>query len=86
MKGRTEIPGIVEGECFIFPKAVLTMVDYMKGTLWVDEFVSHHRPLEEISQGFDDMHVSLSLGMWRQADSSGRRLHPLRRQHGLRVK
>jgi len=43
VKGRTELPGIVE--------------DYMKGTLWVDEFVSHHRKLDEINQGFDDMHA-----------------------------
>lgn len=58
----------------------------MKGTLWVDEFVSHHRPLEEISQGFDDMHVSdetlVRVGV---ADITGWRLYPLRREHGLRV-
>jgi S-(hydroxymethyl)glutathione dehydrogenase/alcohol dehydrogenase len=44
VKGRTEIPGIVE--------------DYLNGTLWVDEFVSHHQTLENINKGFDDMHVS----------------------------
>ncbi|WVQ86178.1 S-(hydroxymethyl)glutathione dehydrogenase [Cryptococcus sp. DSM 104549] len=43
VKGRTEIPGIVE--------------DYMKGTLWVDEFVSHHQDLDHINQAFDDMHA-----------------------------
>ncbi|KAL7413152.1 class III ADH enzyme [Mrakia frigida] len=42
VKGRTEIPGIVE--------------DYLNGTLWVDEFVSHHRTLAEINEGFEDMH------------------------------
>ncbi|KAK4687569.1 hypothetical protein P7C73_g2548, partial [Tremellales sp. Uapishka_1] len=44
VKGRTEIPGIVE--------------DYLKGTLQVDEFVSHHRKLDQINEGFEDMHVS----------------------------
>jgi S-(hydroxymethyl)glutathione dehydrogenase/alcohol dehydrogenase len=34
------------------------MSDYLNGTLWVDEFVSHHRKLDEINGGFDDMHVS----------------------------
>ena len=32
--------------------------DYMDGKLWVDEFVTHHRDLKEINEGFDDMHVS----------------------------
>ncbi|KAK8869476.1 S-(hydroxymethyl)glutathione dehydrogenase [Kwoniella newhampshirensis] len=43
VKGRTEIPGIVE--------------DYLNGTLWVDEFVSHHQTLDDINKGFDDMHA-----------------------------
>jgi hypothetical protein len=30
----------------------------MNGKLWVDEFVTHHRDLKEINEGFDDMHVS----------------------------
>lgn len=42
VKGRTEIPGIVE--------------DYLNGTLWVDEFVTHHQPLDNINEGFEDMH------------------------------
>ncbi|CDZ98445.1 class iii adh enzyme [Phaffia rhodozyma] len=42
VKGRTEIPGIVE--------------DYLAGKLWVDEFISHERPFKEINGGFDDMH------------------------------
>jgi S-(hydroxymethyl)glutathione dehydrogenase/alcohol dehydrogenase len=56
VKGRTEIPGIVE--------------DYLKGTLWVDEFVSHHQKLEDINKGFEDMHVSFlnNLGIWAGAD------------------
>jgi len=38
------------------------MIDYLNGTLWVDEFVTHHQTLEDINKGFDDMHVStLSL-------------------------
>ncbi|CAD6565917.1 MAG: formate dehydrogenase (NAD+) [Tremellales sp. Tagirdzhanova-0007] len=43
VKGRTEIPGIVE--------------DYLNGTLWVDEFVSHHQDLDNINKGFEDMHA-----------------------------
>ncbi|WVR09729.1 S-(hydroxymethyl)glutathione dehydrogenase [Kwoniella sp. DSM 27419] len=43
VKGRTELPGIVD--------------DYLAGTLMVDEFVTHHQPLENINQGFDDMHA-----------------------------
>jgi len=42
VKGRTEIPGLVE--------------DYMQGKLKVDEYVTHHRTLEDIDQGFHDMH------------------------------
>jgi S-(hydroxymethyl)glutathione dehydrogenase/alcohol dehydrogenase len=43
VKGRTELPGLVD--------------DYLTGKLWVDQFVTHDRPLEEINQGFDDMHA-----------------------------
>ncbi|ORX33393.1 formaldehyde dehydrogenase [Kockovaella imperatae] len=43
VKGRTEMPGIVE--------------DYLNGTLWVDEFVTHTQSLEDINKGFDDMHA-----------------------------
>lgn len=43
VKGRTEMPGIVD--------------DYLKGTLWVDEFVTHHQKLDDINKGFDDMHA-----------------------------
>ena len=32
-------------------------IDYMNGTLWVDEFVTHHQQLENINKGFDDMHA-----------------------------
>lgn len=32
-------------------------VDYMNGTLMVDEFVTHHQTLSGINAGFDDMHV-----------------------------
>jgi S-(hydroxymethyl)glutathione dehydrogenase/alcohol dehydrogenase len=42
--------------------STLLMIDYLNGTLWVDEFVTHHQTLEDINKGFDDMHVStLSL-------------------------
>ncbi|KAH9482441.1 formate dehydrogenase (NAD+) [Psilocybe cubensis] len=42
VKGRTEIPGLVD--------------DYLKGTIKIDEYVTHHRNLAEINDGFHDMH------------------------------
>ncbi|KAG8747515.1 hypothetical protein FRC10_000651 [Ceratobasidium sp. 414] len=42
VKGRTELPGIVE--------------DYLAGKMLVDEYVTHHRTLKDIQDGFDDMH------------------------------
>jgi S-(hydroxymethyl)glutathione dehydrogenase/alcohol dehydrogenase len=47
IKGRTEIPGLVD--------------DYLKGTMKVDEYVTHHRTLKDINDGFGDMHVSRAL-------------------------
>ena len=43
VKGRTEIPGLVE--------------DYLKGTLRIDEYVTHHRKFADINEGFHDMHA-----------------------------
>nr|ODN93878.1 S-(hydroxymethyl)glutathione dehydrogenase [Cryptococcus depauperatus CBS 7841] len=43
VKGRTELPGIVE--------------DYLAGKLWVDQFVTHHESLAGINKGFEDMHA-----------------------------
>jgi len=42
VKGRTELPGLVE--------------DYLRGALKIDEYVTHHRVFKEIDKGFDDMH------------------------------
>ncbi|KAI0723032.1 class III ADH enzyme [Earliella scabrosa] len=42
VKGRTEIPGLVE--------------DYLQGKVKIDEYVTHHRKLAEINEGFHDMH------------------------------
>ncbi|KAG5716085.1 S-(hydroxymethyl)glutathione dehydrogenase [Termitomyces sp. T112] len=42
VKGRTEIPGLVE--------------DYLNGKVKIDEYVTHHRKLDEINAGFHDMH------------------------------
>ncbi|KAJ6510142.1 class III ADH enzyme [Mycena vitilis] len=42
VKGRTEIPGLVE--------------DYLDGKVKIDEYVTHHRKLAEINEGFGDMH------------------------------
>jgi len=43
VKGRTELPGLVE--------------DYLQGKVKVDEYVTHHRKLFGISDGFQDMHT-----------------------------
>ncbi|CAK9783896.1 putative formaldehyde dehydrogenase [Cutaneotrichosporon oleaginosum] len=43
VKGRSELPGLV--------------ADYQSGKLWVDQFVTHHQPLDKINAGFDDMHA-----------------------------
>lgn len=42
VKGRTELPGLVE--------------DYLAGKLKVDEYVTHKRTLAQINDGFHDMH------------------------------
>ncbi|KZV90513.1 class III ADH enzyme [Exidia glandulosa HHB12029] len=42
VKGRTELPGLVE--------------DYLAGKMKIDEYVTHHRTLAEINDGFHDMH------------------------------
>ncbi|THH01884.1 hypothetical protein EW026_g914 [Hermanssonia centrifuga] len=42
VKGRTELPGLVE--------------DYLQGKVKVDEYVTHYRTLADISEGFHDMH------------------------------
>ena len=44
----------------------LTPTDYLNGTLWVDEFVSHHQTLDNINKGFDDMHVSRQVFLHRR--------------------
>ncbi|VDC04114.1 unnamed protein product [Peniophora sp. CBMAI 1063] len=42
VKGRTELPGMVE--------------DYLKGTVKIDEYITHSFKFEDIMQGFDAMH------------------------------
>lgn len=42
VKGRTELPGIVE--------------DYLAGKMFVDEYVTHHTTLTDINKGFGYMH------------------------------
>lgn len=42
VKGRTELPGLVE--------------DYLNGKIKVDEYVTHERSLSTINDGFHDMH------------------------------
>ncbi|KAF8076083.1 glutathione-dependent formaldehyde dehydrogenase [Lyophyllum atratum] len=43
VKGRTEIPGLVE--------------DYLNGKVKIDEYVTHHQKLGGIGQAFQDMHA-----------------------------
>ena len=43
VKGRSQLPGIVE--------------DYLKGSLKVEEFITHRHDLENINDAFDDMHA-----------------------------
>lgn len=43
IKGRTELPGLVE--------------DYLEGKMKVDEYVTHQRTLRDINEGFHDMHT-----------------------------
>jgi hypothetical protein len=70
VKGRTELPGIVEGES-VYPshcaalKAGLicfflsfSVADYLKGNVKVDEYVTHDYKLAGINDGFDAMHVN----------------------------
>jgi S-(hydroxymethyl)glutathione dehydrogenase/alcohol dehydrogenase len=47
VKGRTELPGIVD--------------NYMQGKLKVDEFITHTMPLEKINDAFDLMHEGKSI-------------------------
>ena len=44
-----------------YPMLSLTLPDYMSGKLKVDEYVTHHRTLSEINEGFHDMHVCIKL-------------------------
>jgi len=41
IKGRTQLPTLVD--------------DYMQGKLKVDEFITHRKPLKDISKAFEDM-------------------------------
>lgn len=34
------------------------MKDYLQGKVKIDEYVTHHRTLSDINEGFHDMHVS----------------------------
>lgn len=61
VKGRTEIPGLVDGEkntSFFIEDFNFVSKDYLKGTVKIDEYVTHHRKLDDINEGFHDMHVS----------------------------
>ena len=47
VKGRTQLPGMVE--------------QYMDGEIKVDEMITHTMPLEEINHAFDLMHEGKSI-------------------------
>jgi len=47
VRGRTQLPGYVD--------------DYMKGTIKVDEFVTHTMGLDDINKAFDLMHAGESI-------------------------
>lgn len=47
VKGRSELPGFVD--------------DYMKGTINIDDFITHTMPLEQINEAFDLMHEGRSI-------------------------
>lgn len=65
VKGRTEIPGLVEGMYHNSYHQIAARSDigsdYLQGKVKIDEYVTHHRTLDEISAGFHDMHVSSSM-------------------------
>ena len=63
MKGRTELPGIVEGQKLLHTPILsrsdsLSLLDYLQGKVKVDEYVTHGFKLAEINDGFDAVHVS----------------------------
>ena len=67
MKGRTELPGIVEGQNLLMHTSMLrtgltpSLPDYLQGKVKVDEYVTHGYKLAEINDGFDAMHVNACL-------------------------
>jgi S-(hydroxymethyl)glutathione dehydrogenase/alcohol dehydrogenase len=63
VKGRTELPGIVDGQSFSICSSFFYAkrrpgTDYLKGNVKVDEYVTHAYKLAEINDGFDAMHVN----------------------------
>jgi S-(hydroxymethyl)glutathione dehydrogenase / alcohol dehydrogenase len=71
VKGRTELPGIVEGQipihCYATPRTSFFfyaffpfVADYLQGKVKVDEYVTHEFKFADINKGFDAMHVRLA--------------------------
>lgn len=63
VKGRTEIPGLVDGGFDRYYtmtgwRRYCSLADYLSGILKIDEYVTHGRHLVDINEGFHDMHVS----------------------------
>ena len=62
------------------PRSWPDFLDYLQGKVKVDEYVTHHRTLSDLYEGFNDMHVSRFIPVTNRIthDHSGWRLYPLR--------
>lgn len=58
-------------------------LDYLNAKIKVDEYVTHHRTLKEINEGFGDMHVSNVLKAIHLCSDNfpDWGMHSLRRRH-----
>jgi Zn-dependent alcohol dehydrogenase len=73
VKGRTELPGIVEGRISVITDAMrlqkgdlfthpfFSFADYLQGKIKVDEYITHAYKFADINKGFDAMHVRSAL-------------------------
>ncbi|KAH9978088.1 hypothetical protein BGW80DRAFT_1285737 [Lactifluus volemus] len=62
VKGRTELPGIVEGQIPIHCYATLrTSFYYLQGKVNVDKYVMYEFKFADVNKGFDAMHIRLDV-------------------------
>jgi hypothetical protein len=63
-------------------------LDYLGGKVKIDEYVTHHRTLADINEGFGDMHVRATIRGFivthHRCIIVARRMYPLRRRYGLK--